>query len=378
MSFPPNPLHPEEPQLAPELSSGLPSQPIAEPRAVPVFPKSHEDPPWTLLDVLLLVIAAGAMILFFPPAAAIFFGTSHFFGYHLSELLTSRSEQERFAYDPRVGLPVELLGYLVLLFLMVWIVRARTGERRNFFESVSWRWPTSLWPGLVVAGSAFAILIQWASAKLPIPHSLPIDKYFETTTYAYLMAAFGILVAPFMEEMFFRGFLYPALARGFETVARLFLTNPRYRRDLGISTLIFFVAEIIVLVRGMRLGYSWAALVMTFTIVAVRTLVRLRQRAFAAGMPVHADPPHPLPVQIFGISAAIFSTAAAFMLMHGAQLGFSWAALLLMFIVGLVLTLVRARLRSLAASVLIHASYNATIFVTVFADTGGFRHMERL
>ena len=77
-----------------------------------------------------------------------------------------------------------------------------------------------------------------------------------------------------------------------------------------------------------------------------------------------------------GEIAAIFITAAAFALLHGSQLAFSWAALLPLFIVGLVLTWVRAQLKSVAASWVMHVTYNATIIVGVWVSTGHFRNLS--
>jgi membrane protease YdiL (CAAX protease family) len=48
------------------------------------------------------------------------------------------------------------------------------------------------------------------------------------------------------------------------------------------------------------------------------------------------------------------------------------------FLVGLVLTMVRAQQNSVAAGVLIHMAYNGTITVAMFAATDGFRHLEKL
>jgi membrane protease YdiL (CAAX protease family) len=46
--------------------------------------------------------------------------------------------------------------------------------------------------------------------------------------------------------------------------------------------------------------------------------------------------------------------------------------------VGLVLTLVRARTKSVAASLLIHIAYNGTISVLMYVGTDRFRHLEKL
>lgn len=75
-----------------------------------------------------------------------------------------------------------------------------------------------------------------------------------------------------------------------------------------------------------------------------------------------------------GELAAIFITAAAFALVHAAQLAFSWAAMLPLFLVGLALTWVRAQLKSVAASWTMHVTYNATIVVAVWISSGHFHH----
>jgi membrane protease YdiL (CAAX protease family) len=79
-----------------------------------------------------------------------------------------------------------------------------------------------------------------------------------------------------------------------------------------------------------------------------------------------------------GDVVSIVVTAFCFALVHAAQLANSWSPLLVLFLVGLVLTIARARSGSVAASALLHAGYNASIFVTMYAATAGFHHMERL
>ena len=79
----------------------------------------------------------------------------------------------------------------------------------------------------------------------------------------------------------------------------------------------------------------------------------------------------------FGVGGSILLTAAGFGLLHGAQLGYSWAVLIIL-LVGLVLTLVRVVTRSVAASFLVHVGYNATVTIIALIATGGFRHMEKM
>jgi membrane protease YdiL (CAAX protease family) len=46
-------------------------------------------------------------------------------------------------------------------------------------------------------------------------------------------------------------------------------------------------------------------------------------------------------------------------------------------LVGVVLTTVRARTKSVAASFLAHVGYNATIMIIAAVATDGFRHMDK-
>ncbi len=76
------------------------------------------------------------------------------------------------------------------------------------------------------------------------------------------------------------------------------------------------------------------------------------------------------------VSLSVTITAALFALVHAKQLDESWAPLLVIFIVGVVLTMVRAQARSLAASWLVHLCYNTTLFAITFVGTSGFRKLQ--
>ncbi len=83
----------------------------------------------------------------------------------------------------------------------------------------------------------------------------------------------------------------------------------------------------------------------------------------------------------WSIAALLFSstvTSIAFALVHADQLAHAWAPLAILFAVSLVLCGVRLWSHSLAASTLIHATYNGTIFTILFFGTGGFRHLDKI
>ena len=159
--------------------------------------------------------------------------------------------------------------------------------------AIHWNWPSNI-SGYVLAGFALSVGLQGLAHFLPIPKDLPIDTYFRTPAEAWALGILSITLAPLMEELFFRGFLYPVLARR------------------------------------------------------------------------------------IGLPLAVFLTALGFALLHGSQLKFSWGPVLVIFLVGLVLTMVRAKTNSVAAGVLIHMAYNGTITIAMYAATDGFRHLEKL
>jgi hypothetical protein len=175
----------------------------------------------------------------------------------------------------------------------MYVLVTRERRRPDFLTAIHWNWPPKI-AIYVGFGFVLSLALQGLAHFLPIPKELPIDSFFQTPAEAWSLGILSITLAPLMEELFFRGFLYPVLAR-------------------------------------------------------------------SMGLPV-----------------SVLLTATSFALLHGAQLMFSWGAVLVIFIVGLVLTIVRARTNSVAAGMIIHMAYNATITIAMFAATNGFRNLEKL
>jgi membrane protease YdiL (CAAX protease family) len=262
--------------VGPERSPVQPTVPTVIERA------SEETPIWTGWDVLrIAVIALATLSLFGGLAVAV-----------ASRVTSHWKSLGDLTRDALIIIPAQLLSYAIV-FAFMYIVMTRV-HHQPFWTAVRWNWPVRSWIGYVGIGAGLAILVPIISSHLPIPKSLPIDQMFRSPADAYAMMIFGVVVAPFMEELFFRGFLYPVLVR--------------------------------------RLG----------------------------------------------VLAAVIVTAALFALIHSSQLGRSWSALLIIFIVGLVLTTVRAVRKSVATSWLAHMAYNATLSLLLFIGTDAFRHMERL
>ncbi|MEO6807429.1 MAG: CPBP family intramembrane glutamic endopeptidase [Edaphobacter sp.] len=171
---------------------------------------------------------------------------------------------------------------------------------------------------LIPIGLVLSFTVQAISSLATMPKDIPMDEFFRTPSDIWLITAFGILLAPLFEEAVFRGFLLPAFA----------------------------------------IAYDWLSL----------------PRTPAAYEQWHSNNKLTRPALVF--SAVL--TSIIFAAIHGFQTGFAWPVLCLLFCVSLVLCYVRLRLRSVVASTLIHASYNATIFAIAFIATGGYRHLDKL
>jgi len=83
-------------------------------------------------------------------------------------------------------------------------------------------------------------------------------------------------------------------------------------------------------------------------------------------------------VRNFGIPVSIVITSFAFAMVHAGQVSHSWGPLLLIGMVSVILCIVRLRLDSVAAGVVVHAAYNLTLFAALLVQTDAFRHLDKL
>ncbi len=243
-------------------------------------PAEAENPPWSGIDLLQLIGLTLITLVVVPLGIVM---VAHV-------LVYKKTTVAEIAKIPEVVMIAQLLVYAVVFALMRWRVD-ETGQQ--FWKAIRWNWPQARWGGFLLLGVMLYFVLIGLGQVLPIPRNLPIDQFFQTAREAGIVSIVAVTLAPLMEELFFRGFLYPVLARK----------------------------------TGTFLG--------------------------------------------------ILVTSLLFGLLHGAQLGYSWAVLII-FLVGVVLTTVRAVTKSVASSFLVHVGYNGTLSLLLFVATSGFRHLERI
>jgi uncharacterized protein len=240
-----------EPPPLIEPRSSLPEQ-VLDAGIAPPFPV------WTLGDVVRVIVVL-ILSLFFTGVLSVMLATA------LPAYRTASSAQ--IATDPRIIVPAQVIAYLVTVWFIYRTITLH--YRANFWEAIHWRWP-SRWMQFLVGGFFLSILLQVVSHWLPIPKKLPIEDFFKTQSGVWLMAVYGTLIAPFTEELFFRGLLYPALVR-----------------RIGMPVAIAITSLSFALIHASQLGWSWAALGIMITVGLALTLVRALAGSLAASVIVH-------------------------------------------------------------------------------------------
>ena len=245
-----------------------PSEDNQHKQEYPLPVRPPRDPAWSIVDVLLL---GGATFLVINILAAIFLVPI------LVRLKAPAGQQLPVTTVAKAVIPAELVAY-VLLIAIAKVVLGMRGYP-SLLKAVKWNWPS--WQrvfAFVALAVACAVAVVKSGSLFNIPPDLPIEEMLKDRVVANMFLLFGILPAPFVEEFYFRGLVYPALERK------------------------------------------------------------------------------------LGAAAAVMLTAAAFAGLHASQLAGAWAPIALLFMVGLVLTLIRAITGSVAAAFIFHVSYNAALF----------------
>jgi membrane protease YdiL (CAAX protease family) len=260
-----------------------------------------------------LCLLAALALLGFAGAAALILCALHFHLFGVTTMAKTATEIH-YMLGSEAAIYLITLALSILVFPLFW--------DKSFFAGIQWRGATALrlhWQLSATALLCFA-LAALDEVLLPGPSNAPIEKFFSTPSAAWLMFGFGTTLAPFSEEIVFRGFLLPALATACDWVSERFTGKlPRSLDGDGHP--------------------QWSILAMVIASIA---------------------------------------TSLPFALIHSPQNGWSLGPFLLLIVVSLILCAVRFITRSLAASTWVHASYNLLLFSLMLLGTGGFRHLGKM
>jgi hypothetical protein len=247
--------HPEA-GAAPEISPAPPAPPetLVSPPQIP----DDLRVPWTGMDLLIfLLFAIGVQFVLDRLMLALMLRLGIVAADPVSVLAFASSNA---AY---LTLKQALLTLLLVLFLLFTLgPRAREG----FWSMLGWR-PVAQrdvsrraqYALYALAGVPLALAVQLLSQLWQPRGPLPMETFFRDRESVLLLAAMGILVAPFFEETVFRGFLYPVLAR-----------------RLGVAGGVMLTGTIFGLFHAGQLWGGWAQIALLVCVGIVFTAVRAR------------------------------------------------------------------------------------------------------
>jgi membrane protease YdiL (CAAX protease family) len=175
---------------------------------------------------------------------------------------------DKLTTDPAILLSGEAIAYLFTFLTMFMLVKH--GLPEPFWRGVQWMWPSrpAVVAGFLALGVPLALGITSLESILPMPSHAPFQKMFTGAAAAYGIGIFAVTVAPLMEELFFRGFMYPALRR--------------YGTLIGVTGTSLAFA----LLHGAQYGWGWSVALM-FAVGLVLTVARAWTGSVAPGFLIH-------------------------------------------------------------------------------------------
>jgi membrane protease YdiL (CAAX protease family) len=260
---------PENPQFDSQAPLNVESQPglLPDPPSSALFPPAPSlltpalepprDPVWNGWDVLLIFLLSFVALI--VTQVMVVFGAQRFF--------YRREDLEEVGLKPGVLLLAQLLLYPAVAAMMFLFVEGKYHVR--FWQAIRWHWPRAGWRYLGL-GALLMFALALLQNVLPMPKDTPFDKLFARPRDAYLIALISVTLAPLIEEILFRGLLYPVLAR-----------------RLGVVWGIVFTALPFGLLHMQQYGYAWSAVFIIFLVGVACTAVRAFTRSVAASFLVH-------------------------------------------------------------------------------------------
>jgi membrane protease YdiL (CAAX protease family) len=263
----------------PDSENSRASETASAPAPVPQFPfppqpqppqqNFPEDirTPWGGGEIWLFLGFAIGSLLAMETALALFM-MAH---YHL----TSAQLMNRLETSAPLAVSFQAAWSAVMFLFLFVMIRVYHGA--PFWSSLRWRRvrpPHSpaavVYAACIFSGLALAIAVSDASEFAGEQKKLPIEQLFDTRSNVLWLAAFGIALAPLIEETFFRGFLYPVLARKWGIAAGVIVTGTLFG-----------------LMHAAQLWGGWPQIVLLIFVGIVLTFARARTGSVVASYLIH-------------------------------------------------------------------------------------------
>lgn len=238
-------------ELHPDIASF-----IAETAVEPAYPA------WSLADLGMFVLFVGVVSLpvAYLAVVGVFLGLRGIFGWEMTVA-------EAFMHAPMVvslqtGWEVLWLGFLYFTIAVKY--------RQRFWEAIRWTRGVARPRMWLAAGAVMALLAQLIFYLSPTENELPIERLFTSPEAGYVLAVFGIGVAPFVEELVFRGFFYPV-----------------FERRWGLGPAVLLTAVLFAVIHAAQLWGGWQELAAIFIVGLVFSYSRGRTGSLVPSYLMH-------------------------------------------------------------------------------------------
>jgi membrane protease YdiL (CAAX protease family) len=217
-----------------------------------------ENPVWNGWDVLLI---AGLTVVSMVVLQLAVLLAAHWLWY-------PRESLADVSKTPIILIASQILIYIPVAACMIALVEGKYHVR--FWQAIRWNWPRAEWR-LLVLGAVMFFVLGLLQNLLPMPKDTPFEHLFDRPRDAYLLSIIAVTLGPLMEELFFRGFMYPVLAR-----------------RMGAAWGVALTALPFGLIHLPQYGWAWGPALVIFLVGVVCGVVRAITRSVGASFLVHA------------------------------------------------------------------------------------------
>ena len=214
--------------------------------------------PWlAVIKAVLVWVLSVAMLIFVPVALAI-----PYLAY--TWVNQGPPRPEALATDKTLIL-LSIVGTIfahILTLGILWLF-VTEGRRRPFAQTLGFRWPTNMSPGITIALCSLMALvllgIGWTVTALWGGQKTQLDLIVESSIAArFVTALAAFATAPLVEELIYRGVLYSAFERATGVVVAVILVSLlfagvhvfQYSNNIGVITVITLLSFTLTLVRA--------------------------------------------------------------------------------------------------------------------------------
>lgn len=257
-----NPIEPIAPVIKPIGNDNDGAEfvydPDGSPLRVPIPANDPNDLPTSLLGaafvwaISVVLLVAMSTLLVIPYALRNFKGTG-------SEAL------KLFLLTDKTAILLQILAVIpahLLTLGVAWAMVTRFGKR-PFWQTIRWKWgrKTDWWAAAASAAAAGGLLIiaVLVTRFFGSGQDTDVDKIIASSSASrYAVALLAVLTAPLVEEIIYRGLLYPAVERAMGMIPAILLVSAlftfvhvfQYSNNLGVVAAIALLSLALTLTRA--------------------------------------------------------------------------------------------------------------------------------